>query len=119
VPRSAVFVTPRFLANHEIVAALGAETEHTALGTWVKTDASGRTSLPGVWAVGNVADVAAFVVEATAAGARAAAALNGAWMLWAVAAASPDTTNVAGTMPMAKAPPRMLIRYSAPAIRAS
>jgi thioredoxin reductase len=77
VPRSAIFVTPRFVANHEIIARLGADTEHTVLGTWVKTDASGRTSLPGVWAVGNVADVAAFVVEAAAAGARAAAAVNG------------------------------------------
>jgi hypothetical protein len=40
-------------------------------------------------------------------------------MLFAVAAASPDTTNMAGTMPMAKAPATMLIRYRAPAILAS
>ena len=70
--RSAAFVTPLFVANHEIVAALGAQTESTALGTCVKTDPGGRTSVPGVWAVGNVADVAAFVVEAAAAGAEAA-----------------------------------------------
>src|ERR671937_153367 len=37
----------------------------------------------------------------------------------AVAAALPDTTNMAGTMPMAKPPRTMLIRYSAPAILAS
>jgi thioredoxin reductase len=76
VARSAVFVTPQFVANHTIIAALGAETESTALGTWVKADSGGRTSVPGVWAVGNVADVAAFVVEAAAAGARTAAAIN-------------------------------------------
>jgi thioredoxin reductase len=76
VARSAVFVTPRFVANHAVLAALGAETDSTAPGTWVKTDPVGRTSVPGVWAVGNVADVAAFVVEAAAAGARGAAALN-------------------------------------------
>jgi thioredoxin reductase len=76
VPRSAVFVAPRFVANDAVLAALGAETERTPLGTWVTTDPTGRTSVPGVWAVGNVADPAAFVIEAAAAGARAAAALN-------------------------------------------
>jgi thioredoxin reductase len=76
VARSAVFVMPRFVANQGLVAALGAETESLASGTWVKTDLGGRTSVPGVWAVGNVADVAAFVIEAAASGARAAAALN-------------------------------------------
>src|SRR5438067_13645450 len=40
-------------------------------------------------------------------------------MLWAVAAASPATTTMAGTMLMAKAPRTILIRYSAPAILAS
>jgi hypothetical protein len=39
--------------------------------------------------------------------------------LWAVAARSPSTTSMAGTMMMAKAPPRMLTRYRAPAILAS
>ena len=64
------------LANNAVLAALGAETERTALATWVTTDPTGRASAPGVWAVGNVADPAAFVIEAAAAGARAAAALN-------------------------------------------
>jgi hypothetical protein len=32
--------------------------------------------VPGVWAVGNGADMEAFVIEAAAAGARAAAALK-------------------------------------------
>ncbi len=36
----------------------------------------GRTNAQGVWGVGNVADVAAFVIEAAAAGARAAAEIN-------------------------------------------
>jgi thioredoxin reductase len=76
VARSAVFVMPRFVANHRIIAALGVETESSGVGTWVKTDPDGRTSVPGVWAVGNVGDVAAFVIEAAAAGARAGATLN-------------------------------------------
>src|SRR5882672_4873692 len=40
-------------------------------------------------------------------------------MLWAVADASPLTTSMAGTMPTAKAPPMMLMRYRPPAILAS
>jgi thioredoxin reductase len=97
VARSAVFVTPRFVANHAVVAALGAETESTASGTWVTTDAGGRTSVPGVWAVGNVADVAAFVVEAAAAGARAAAALNADLVEEDVARAMNERGRVGGT----------------------
>jgi thioredoxin reductase (NADPH) len=42
----------------------------------IKVDDTGRTSVAGVWAVGNVVDCAAFVVTAAAAGARAAAAVN-------------------------------------------
>src|SRR3954452_14524047 len=42
-----------------------------------------------------------------------------AWMLWAVAAASPCTTRSAGTTVIAKAPPRMLMRYRRPAVLAS
>jgi thioredoxin reductase len=76
VARSAVFVTPNFVANDEIIEALGAETESTPGGNWIKTNSGGRTSVPGVWAVGNVADIAAFVIEAAAAGARAGATIN-------------------------------------------
>jgi thioredoxin reductase len=76
VARSALFLAPRFVANHAFVAELGVEIEHMVLGTAIKTDPGGRTSVAGVWAVGNVADLAAFVIEAAAAGARAGAAIN-------------------------------------------
>jgi thioredoxin reductase len=76
VARSALFVAPRFVANEAILTALGAETEQTPVGSFVRTDPAGRTSVSGVWAAGNVADLAAFVIEAAGAGARAAAALN-------------------------------------------
>ena len=95
VARSAVFVAPRFVANDATLAVLGAETERTALGTWVTTDPSGRTSVPGVWAVGNVADPAAFVIEAAATGARAAAALNADLVEEDVARAVADRWRVA------------------------
>jgi thioredoxin reductase len=73
---SAVFVAPRFVANDAVLTALGAETTESPHGSFVRTDPMGRTSVPGVWAAGNVADPAAFVVNAAGAGARAAAAIN-------------------------------------------
>ena len=76
VARSALVVAPNFIANDEIIAELRAETERTATGTWIKTDYGGRTRVPGMWAVGNVADIARFVIQAAAAGARAGAAIN-------------------------------------------
>lgn len=76
VARSAVFIAPRFVPNDAILTALGAATAPTSGGAWVTTDPTGRTSVPGVWAVGNVADPAATVLGAACAGARAAAALN-------------------------------------------
>ena len=76
VARSALFVAPRFVANDAVLTALGAETVSTVVGSFVATDPTGRTSVPGVWAAGNVADPAAFVIGAAGAGARAAGALN-------------------------------------------
>ena len=43
---------------------------------WVITDASGRTSVPRVWAAGNVADPRAQVVTAAGMGSAAAIAIN-------------------------------------------
>jgi thioredoxin reductase len=43
---------------------------------WVITDASGRTSVPGLWAAGNVADPRAQVVTAAAEPMPAAIAIN-------------------------------------------
>ena len=94
VTRAAVFVAPRFIANDAIVTALGAETERNALATWIATDTNGQTSVPGVWAVGNVADPAAFVIGAAAAGARVAAALNADLVEEDVARAMADRARV-------------------------
>ena len=43
---------------------------------WVTTDATGRTSVPGVWAAGNVVDPRAQVITAAGAGSAAAIPLN-------------------------------------------
>ncbi|MFD7102606.1 NAD(P)/FAD-dependent oxidoreductase [Streptomyces celluloflavus] len=73
VPRSAVFVFPRMVPRDALLSDLGCERDERG---WVTTDAVGRTSMFGVWAVGNVADPRALVVTAAGKGAAAAFALN-------------------------------------------
>ncbi|MCI2422036.1 NAD(P)/FAD-dependent oxidoreductase [Saccharopolyspora sp. K220] len=73
VARSALFVPARPAANDALLTGLGCERDDDG---WVRVDPSGRTSVPGLWAVGNVADFAAQVVTAAAAGAKAAVAVN-------------------------------------------
>ena len=43
---------------------------------WVAVDTTGRTSVPGVWAAGNIVDPRAQVITAAGAGSAAAIALN-------------------------------------------
>ncbi|MEE6273469.1 NAD(P)/FAD-dependent oxidoreductase [Georgenia sp. MJ206] len=77
IPRSAVFVAPKFRVNDALLRPLGVEMEDTDLGRGVVVDDEGRTSAEGVWAVGNLADLAAQVIGATDSGARAAIGING------------------------------------------
>jgi thioredoxin reductase len=74
VPRDALFVPPRFVANHDLLSGLGCRIDDNG---WVVTDATGQTSVPGVWAAGNVVDPRAQVITAAGAGSPAAIALNG------------------------------------------
>jgi thioredoxin reductase (NADPH) len=73
VARSALFVPPRFVPNDGLLTSLGCERGENG---FVQVDSSGRTSGPGVWAVGNVVDPMAQVVVAAAAGLKAAAMVN-------------------------------------------
>ncbi|MGX5681550.1 FAD-dependent oxidoreductase [Schumannella luteola] len=77
VPVDVVFAEPRPVALDGPLLDLGAETAESAFGAWVAVDATGRTSVPGVWAVGNVANPGALVPLAMGAGAAAALAING------------------------------------------
>jgi len=72
VPRDALFVPPRFVPNNQLIVDLGCDVDDG----WVATDATGRTSVPGVWAAGNVVDPRAQVITAAGAGSAAAIALN-------------------------------------------
>lgn len=78
VPRTALAVGPRFAARTDLLSDLGlAVTEHPrGVGTFVEADPAGRTTVPGVWVAGNVADPMAQVVASAAAGVMAGAAIN-------------------------------------------
>jgi thioredoxin reductase len=76
VEREAVFVAPFFRAQSTVLTALGVELQETPQFVTAVTDADGATSVPGVWAAGNVSDARAQIVTSAAAGARAAQAIN-------------------------------------------
>jgi thioredoxin reductase (NADPH) len=74
----AAFVAPVFRANDALLRSLGcAEDGQTGL---VAVDAAGQSSVPGVWAAGNVVTPGAQVISAAGAGSTAAIAING-WLL--------------------------------------
>jgi thioredoxin reductase len=73
VPRDALFVPPRFVPNSVLVIGLGCDADADG---WVAVDGTGRTTVPGVWAAGNIVDPRAQVVTAAGAGSAAAIALN-------------------------------------------
>jgi thioredoxin reductase len=74
-----VTVASRMVARAGFLADLGLKVdEHpSGMGEHLVVDATGRTPVPGVWAAGNVTDLSAQVGGAAAAGAMAAAHING------------------------------------------
>ncbi len=73
IPRDALFVPPRFVPNSSLLESLGCNVNADG---WVAVDNTGRTSVPGVWAAGNVVDPRAQVITAAGAGSAAAIAVN-------------------------------------------
>ncbi|WP_241973511.1 NAD(P)/FAD-dependent oxidoreductase [Cryobacterium sp. TMT2-15-1] len=73
VPRTAVFVRPRFVPNSDLLATLGCDTD---AGGWVTHDTTGRTSVAGVRVAGNAADPRTKVITAAGQGSGAAIAIN-------------------------------------------
>ena len=73
VPRDALFVPPRFVPNSSLLVGLGCLVDADG---WVVADTVGRTSVPGIWAAGNVVDPRAQVITAAGAGSTTAIALN-------------------------------------------
>jgi thioredoxin reductase len=81
VPREALVVAPRFTARAQVLTALGLETvpqemNGHVVGSYVPSDPTGATAVPGVWVAGNVADLRAQVISSAAAGLNTAAMLN-------------------------------------------
>jgi thioredoxin reductase len=72
-PRAALFVGPRFVPHDALLTKLGCETGEDG---WVTVDRTGGTSVPGVWAAGNVIDPRASLITAAGAGSAAAMAVN-------------------------------------------
>ncbi len=73
IPRDALFVPTRFVPNNTLLVGLGCDVDAEG---WVAVDHTGRTSVPGVWAAGNIVDPRAQVITAAGAGSAAAIALN-------------------------------------------
>ncbi len=74
VPRAAVFIRPTLRPRgDELIASLGCAVDE---GGFVQVDSTGRTSVPGVWAAGNVANPRAQVITAAGEGSAAAIAIN-------------------------------------------
>lgn len=87
-PIDALFAEPRLVPLDEPLQQLGAARTETPFGAWPTVDESGRTSIPGVWAVGNTANPGALVPIAMGSGATAALALNGEFVAAEVADAA-------------------------------
>jgi thioredoxin reductase/SAM-dependent methyltransferase len=81
VQRDAVVVAPRFTANAAVLRSLGLETVElemhgSVVGSYVPSEPTGATAVPGVWVAGNVANLQAQVIAAAAAGLNAAGQIN-------------------------------------------
>jgi thioredoxin reductase len=73
IARSAVFVRPRFVPNADLAIDVGCAVDDKG---FVVADASGRTTVPGLWVAGNAANPRAQVITAAGEGSSAAIALN-------------------------------------------
>jgi len=71
-----VFIGPRPMPLDDSLKMLGAARSDNVFGSFVTTDATGKTSIDGVWAAGNVTNPMVNVPMAMGAGSFAATAVN-------------------------------------------
>jgi thioredoxin reductase/precorrin-6B methylase 2 len=78
IEAGAVAVGPRFRVRAEPFTSLGLGTapHPSGLGDFVETDETGQTSVPGLYAAGNVADPSQQVLQAAANGSRTGAMIS-------------------------------------------
>ncbi|MCZ0990559.1 NAD(P)/FAD-dependent oxidoreductase [Streptomyces diastatochromogenes] len=75
--REVLYVAPRAVPQNDLLVRLGAELRETPFGSFPVIDERGLTTVPGLWAAGNVSGFAEQVVNAASRGYRAGAAING------------------------------------------
>ncbi|MFE6521442.1 NAD(P)/FAD-dependent oxidoreductase [Streptomyces sp. NPDC057794] len=75
--RSVLFAAPRPVPQTGLLERLGAELHETPFGAYPVVDATGLTTVQGVWAAGNAIGFAEQVVHAASGGYRAASAIVG------------------------------------------
>jgi thioredoxin reductase len=73
IARQTLFVAPRFVPSSDLLVDLGCDVDENG---WVTVDATGLTSVPGVWAAGNAVNPRAQVITAAGEGSAAAIALH-------------------------------------------
>lgn len=76
VELAAIFTVPTMIPNDGLLRDLGAERTEHPQGSFVAVDPNGATSIPGVWAAGNVVDPRANVAASVGAAAMTAGAIN-------------------------------------------
>lgn len=69
------YLSGQLQPQDELLLALDAQTRQTPFGPFVEVDANGLTSVPGLWAAGNVVDPGAQLIHAASQGYRVGAAL--------------------------------------------
>jgi thioredoxin reductase len=87
VPLEALVVQTRMEASGSLAARLGAEVTEFPFGSQLLVDPTGATTVPGVYAAGNVADASAQVGASAAQGVRVGAVVNAVLVAEEVAAA--------------------------------
>jgi thioredoxin reductase len=87
--RSVLFTAPRPLPRTGLLEKLGADLDETPFGAYPVIDPTGRTTVPGVWAVGNAMGFSEQVVNAASSGYRAGATINGDLLMTDLDAATP------------------------------
>jgi len=73
IAMDALFVPPRFRPHHDLLIRLGVAVDESG---WTVVDGTGRTSVPGLWAAGNVVNPRAQVITAAGDGSAAAIDIN-------------------------------------------
>ncbi|MCL6734521.1 NAD(P)/FAD-dependent oxidoreductase [Streptomyces neyagawaensis] len=76
-PRQVLFAAPRPLPQTALLEHLGADLHETPFGSYPVVDATGQTSIPGIWAAGNAMAFSEQVINAASSGYRAGATING------------------------------------------